>query len=40
MGAANFRNLSLSTFLAGRANIAHARRDLHAGRDVFAGYGI
>jgi hypothetical protein len=22
------------------ANIAHARRDLHAGRDVFAGYGI
>jgi hypothetical protein len=26
--------------LAGRANIAHARRDLHASRDAFAVYGI
>ncbi|PWU45105.1 ISAs1 family transposase [Micromonospora sp. S4605] len=39
--AASFRNLSLNTFrLAGRANIAHARRDLHDRRDVFATYGI
>ena len=39
--AASFRNLSLNTFrLAGRANIAHARRDLHDRRDVFAAYGI
>ena len=39
--AASFRNLSLNTFrLAGRANIAHARRDLHDRTDVFAVYGI
>jgi hypothetical protein len=39
--AASFRNLSLNTFrLAGRANIAHARRDLHDRRDVFAVYDI
>lgn len=38
---ASCRNLSLNTFrLAGRANIAHARRDLHDRRDVFAVYGI
>jgi predicted transposase YbfD/YdcC len=38
---ASFRNLSLNIFrLAGRANIAHARRDLHDRRDVFAVYGI
>ncbi|MEV0809247.1 transposase, partial [Micromonospora sp. NPDC050200] len=38
---ATFRNLSLNTFrLAGRANIAHARRDLHDRSDVFAVYGI
>ena len=42
--SASFRNLSLNTFrLAGRANIAYARRDLrdlHDRRDVFATYGI
>jgi predicted transposase YbfD/YdcC len=39
--AASFRNLALNTFrLAGRANIAYARRDLHDQRDVFAVYGI
>jgi predicted transposase YbfD/YdcC len=39
--AASFRNLSLNTFrLAGRANIAHARRDLHDRTDAFAVYGI
>lgn len=38
---AGFRNLSLNTFrLAGRANIAHARRDLHDRTDTFAVYGI
>lgn len=39
--AASFRNLALNTFrLAGRANTAYARRDLHDRRDVFAVYGI
>jgi predicted transposase YbfD/YdcC len=42
--AASFRNLALNTFrLAGRANIAYARRDLrdlHDRSDVFATYGI
>jgi predicted transposase YbfD/YdcC len=39
--AASFRNLALNTCrLAGRANIAYARRDLHDRRDVFAVYGI
>lgn len=38
---ATFRNLALNTFrLAGRANIAHARRDLHDRADTFAVYGI
>jgi hypothetical protein len=38
---AGFRNLPLNTFrLAGRANIAHARRDLHDRTDTFAVYGI
>ena len=38
---ASCRNLSLNTFrLARRANIAHARRDLHDHTDVFAVYGI
>ena len=38
---ASFRNLTLNTFrLAGRANIAHARRDLHDRTDAFAVYGI
>ena len=38
---ASCRNLSLNTFrLAGRANIANARRDLHDRTDVFAVYGI
>ena len=38
---ATFRNLSLNTFrLAGRVNIAHARRDLHDRTDTFAVYGI
>ena len=39
--AASFRNLALNTFrLAGRANIAYARRDLHDRSDAFATYGI
>jgi predicted transposase YbfD/YdcC len=38
---ASFRNLALNTFrLAARANIAHARRDLHDRTDVFAVYSI
>ncbi|HEY0001787.1 MAG TPA: ISAs1 family transposase, partial [Actinoplanes sp.] len=38
---ATFRNLALNTFrLAGRANIAHARRDLPDPTDTFAVYGI
>lgn len=38
---ATFRNLAVSTIrFAGRANIAHARRDLHNRTDVFAVYGI
>ncbi|HEY2673118.1 MAG TPA: hypothetical protein VGJ07_22510 [Rugosimonospora sp.] len=38
---ASFRNLSLNTFrLAGRANIAHARRDLHDRTDAFTVYDI
>jgi predicted transposase YbfD/YdcC len=38
---ASFRNLAISTFrLAGRANIAHARRDLLNHNDAFAVYGI
>lgn len=38
---AGFSNLALNTFrLAGRANIAHARRDRHDRRDVFAVFGI
>ena len=38
---AAMRNLALNTFrLAGRANIAHARRDLHDRADAFAAYGI
>ncbi|WP_203862465.1 ISAs1 family transposase [Plantactinospora mayteni] len=38
---AAFRNLALNTFrLAGRANIAHARRDLHDRTDTFAVYNI
>ncbi len=38
---AAFRNLALNTFrLAGRANIAHARRDLHDRADTFAVYNI
>lgn len=38
---ATFRNLALNTFrLAGRANMAHARRDLHDRADTFAVYGI
>ncbi|MFV2085273.1 ISAs1 family transposase [Micromonospora sp. LOL_021] len=38
---AAMRNLTLNTFrLAGRANIAHARRDLHDRTDAFAVYGI
>jgi hypothetical protein len=38
---ASFRNLTLNTYrLAGRANIAHARRDLHDRTDTFAVYGI
>jgi predicted transposase YbfD/YdcC len=38
---ASFRNLAINTFrLAGRANIAHARRDLHDRTDTFAVYGI
>jgi hypothetical protein len=38
---ASFRNLAISTIrLAGRANIAHARRDLLRHDDAFAVYGI
>lgn len=38
---ATFRNLAISTFrLAGRANIAHARRDLLDHDEAFAVYGI
>jgi predicted transposase YbfD/YdcC len=38
---ASFRNLALNTFrLAGRANIAHTRRDLHDRTDTFAVHGI
>ncbi|MCX5121761.1 hypothetical protein OG992_31800 [Micromonospora sp. NBC_00362] len=38
---AAFRNLALNTFrLAGRVNIAHARRDLRDRTDVFAVFGI
>jgi predicted transposase YbfD/YdcC len=38
---AALRNLTLNTFrLAGQANIAHARRDLHDRTDTFAVYGI
>lgn len=38
---ATFRNLSISTIrFAGRANIAHTRRDLHDRADVFAVYAI
>jgi hypothetical protein len=38
---ASFRNLAISTIrLAGRANIAHARRDLLNHEDAFAVYDI
>ncbi len=38
---ATFRNLAISTFrLAGRANIAHARRDLHDRDNAFNAFGI
>jgi hypothetical protein len=38
---AAFRNLVISAFrLAGRANIAHARRDLHDRNDAFNTFGI
>ncbi|MGW2083308.1 hypothetical protein ACWCOW_41765 [Streptomyces sp. NPDC001939] len=38
---ASFRNLCISTFrLAGRANIAHARRDLLVHGDAFAVFAI
>lgn len=38
---AGFRNLAINTIrLDGRANIAHARRDLHRHDDAFAAYGI
>jgi len=38
---AAFRNLAISAFrLAGRANIAHARRDLHDRQDAFGIFGI
>jgi predicted transposase YbfD/YdcC len=38
---ATFRNLAISTIrLTGRANIAHARRDLHNHTDAFAVYDI
>jgi hypothetical protein len=38
---AGFRNLAINTFrLGGRANIAHARRDLHCHDNAFAAYGI
>lgn len=38
---AAFRNLAIGTYrLAGRANVAHARRDLHNRFDTFAVYNI
>ena len=38
---ATFRNLAISTFrLAGRANIAHTRRDLHDRADAFNTFQI
>jgi predicted transposase YbfD/YdcC len=38
---ASFRNLAINTFrLAGRANIAHARRDLLNHHDVYTAYGL
>ena len=38
---ATFRNLAVNTIrFAGRANIAHGRRDLHDRADVFAVYSI
>ena len=38
---AALRNLAISALrLAGRANIAHARRDLHDHNDAFAALGI
>jgi predicted transposase YbfD/YdcC len=38
---ASFRNLAISAFrLAGRANIAHARRDLHDRNDAFNAFQI
>jgi hypothetical protein len=38
---AAFRNLAISALrLARRANIAHARRDLHDHNDAFAALGI
>jgi predicted transposase YbfD/YdcC len=38
---ASFRNLSINAYrLADRANIAHARRDLHNHADAFAVFGI
>ncbi len=38
---ASFRNLTINTFRqAGRANIAHARRDLLDHNDAFAAFGI
>lgn len=38
---ATFRNLAISAFrLAGRANIAHARRDLHDPNDAFNVFGL
>jgi hypothetical protein len=38
---ATFRNLAISAFrLAGRANIAYARRDLHNRDDAFNTFGI
>lgn len=38
---ATFRNLAISAFrLAGRANIAHARRDLHDRDDAFTAFRI
>ena len=37
----SLRNLAINTFrLAGRANIAHARRDLHSHTNTFAAFGI
>ena len=38
---ATFRNLAISALrLAGRANIAHARRDLHDREDAFNAFQI